>query len=241
MEIVAVLDIKAGKVVRGIGGQREQYAPVRSRFCDGAEPLSVADAFRRHFRLHRLYVADLDAIAGADPALELFDQLVKAGFCVMAEIGLLTAEDAKPLAGLGVDTIVAGSETLRSPGELTRLVERFGTQRVLCSLDMKDGRLLTAIGEWHPESPERALDTTVTAGTRRVLLLDLAHVGTYRGPGHEALVRYAKERHPHLQVYVGGGVRHAADLDRLDRLGVHGVLIASALHDGRLTVDDLIR
>jgi phosphoribosylformimino-5-aminoimidazole carboxamide ribotide isomerase len=42
-----------------------------------------------------------------------------------------------------------------------------------------------------------------------------------------------------LHLVTGGGVRDIADLTRLVELGVQGVLVASALHDGRITREDV--
>jgi phosphoribosylformimino-5-aminoimidazole carboxamide ribotide isomerase len=46
-------------------------------------------------------------------------------------------------------------------------------------------------------------------------------------------------RHPEVELITGGGVRDADDLAALRQSGVAGVLVASALHDGRLTGHDL--
>ena len=42
-----------------------------------------------------------------------------------------------------------------------------------------------------------------------------------------------------MEVFAGGGVRDLADLGRLRQCGVAGVLVASALHDGRLRPEQL--
>ena len=45
--------------------------------------------------------------------------------------------------------------------------------------------------------------------------------------------------YPHVEILAGGGIRDRADLLRLKKQGVSGVLVASALHNGRLTRADL--
>jgi phosphoribosylformimino-5-aminoimidazole carboxamide ribotide isomerase len=42
-----------------------------------------------------------------------------------------------------------------------------------------------------------------------------------------------------VDVYVGGGVRDIKDLIELNRLGVSGVLVASALHSGKISIQEL--
>ena len=48
-----------------------------------------------------------------------------------------------------------------------------------------------------------------------------------------------KRRAPDVRLYAAGGLRGAFDLMRLEQEGMSGVLVASALHDGRLTGADL--
>ena len=48
-------------------------------------------------------------------------------------------------------------------------------------------------------------------------------------------MEFTKTDIPGLEVTAGGGVRGRADLDRLKACGVRNVLVASALHDGRLS------
>ena len=42
-----------------------------------------------------------------------------------------------------------------------------------------------------------------------------------------------------VEVFVGGGVRGMADLKDLANVGVFGVLVATALHSGKITVKEI--
>ena len=65
MRVVGVIDLKGGAAVHAVRGERERYRPVaRSRGDDG-DALALARGFRAALGLDELYVADLDAIAGA--------------------------------------------------------------------------------------------------------------------------------------------------------------------------------
>ena len=58
------------------------------------------------------------------------------------------------------------------------------------------------------------------------------------GPDFESIARVrAAERE--LTLIAGGGVRGPGDLARLAEAGCDGALVASALHDGRLTALDV--
>jgi phosphoribosylformimino-5-aminoimidazole carboxamide ribotide isomerase len=67
----------------------------------------------------------------------------------------------------------------------------------------------------------------------------LARVGSGEGVDLQFLKRVLSE--VEVEVFVGGGVRDVDDLVELKRLGVSGVLMATALHSGQISVDNLRR
>ena len=62
MQIVPVLDLVNGQVVRGIAGRRQEYRPIASALCPNAQPTTLAKSLVGELALREAYVADLDAI-----------------------------------------------------------------------------------------------------------------------------------------------------------------------------------
>jgi phosphoribosylformimino-5-aminoimidazole carboxamide ribotide isomerase len=238
MQILPVLDLMHGQVVRGVGGRRHEYRPIISPLINSADPLAVAQAFRDHFGLTLLYLADLDAIAGSPPSIALFGALQDHGFTFLVDAGLRTAQDARPLLDASVAGVVAGLETLTGPDALRDLVQILGPERLVFSLDLKDGQPLAAVA-WPDADCNAVARLAIAQGVRRILVLDLARVGQGGGTGTEGFCRELKRAWPDVEVLAGGGVRDRDDLARLRHASVDGVLIASALHDGRLRRADL--
>lgn len=238
MSILPVLDLMARRVVRGIAGRRSEYRPIVSTLTDSAEPAAVAEAFRAHCGFTQLYVADLDAIQGGSPALDVYRELQARGFRLWIDAGVRDAADAASLLDCEVDTIVGGLETLRGPQALARLLDGATPRRVAFSLDLKAGRPLSAGKVW-PDDAFQIAETAIALGVRRLLLLDLERVGVGAGVGTEQLCGQLRIDHPKLEISAGGGVRGPEDLRALAAAGVDYVLVASALHDGRITRADL--
>jgi phosphoribosylformimino-5-aminoimidazole carboxamide ribotide isomerase len=234
LKIYPVLDIQGGVVVHGKAGERSSYRPIQSPLCRSADPLVVASAFREQFGFRDFYVADLDAIAGSSPAVAL-EQLKARGFRVLADAGPRSIGDVERLIDMGVDEIIAPLETLPGPHLLEEMVALCGAGRVVFSLDLKGGRPLTDVPAWCGLDPAALAAMAVKAGARRVLVLDLGRVGSTSGPGQLELVEGLISRYPSVEVLTGGGVRSPGDLLRLKRLGVGGVLVATALHDGSIS------
>jgi phosphoribosylformimino-5-aminoimidazole carboxamide ribotide isomerase len=72
----------------------------------------------------------------------------------------------------------------------------------------------------------------------RIIVMTLARVGGGAGPDLERLAAIRRAAGPR-DVLAAGGVRDRADLDALQAAGAAGALVASALHDGRITGADL--
>ena len=236
MRILPVLDIMDGQVVRGIGGRRQEYRPVLSKLTASGRPVDVARAFCDTFGFRELYLADLDAIAGGPPALAVYAEVQALGFDLWVDAGIREASMAEPLAHVGVQRIVIGLETAAA-GAVADACREWGGQRVVFSLDLKDGRPLgnPAADAWL--IAERA----IADGVRSLIVLDLARVGMDHGVGTESLCGRLAAAYPDVEVVAGGGVRDIGGLKRLKDLGVRAVLVASALHDGRLRPEDLVQ
>jgi phosphoribosylformimino-5-aminoimidazole carboxamide ribotide isomerase len=239
MRLFPVLDLMNGQVVRGVAGRRDEYRPIQSRLTTSAYPLDVARAFQDHFGLTDLYVADLDAIAGGPPALGVLAALQTLGFRLAVDVGLRQARDAAPLSAIGVATVVAGLETLAGPAALEDLLAQIGADRLLFSLDLKDGQPLGG-APWAGSDAWEVAHQAVARGVRRLLVLDLARVGVSAGTGTEGVCARLAAAYGEVEILAGGGVRGPEDLDRLRRCGVKGVLVASALHDGKLGRQDVV-
>jgi phosphoribosylformimino-5-aminoimidazole carboxamide ribotide isomerase len=234
MNVLPVLDLQEGWVVRGIGGVRRDYRPLTPE----CHPIRVALNFRKRFGLSELYVADLDAIEGKPPRLSLFAELKQLGFRLWVDAGVTDAASAAPLFTAGIETVVAGLETIAGPTALAELCKGHAG-RLVFSLDLREGIPMGEVTAWRQSDARSISNQAVQLGVRRILLLDLARVGKNAGTGTELLAAELMAAYPDLEVAVGGGVRDVVDLTRLRAMGTHTALVASALHDGRIHREDL--
>lgn len=238
MRVLPVIDLKAGLVVRGVGGNRHEYQPIASRIVSSALPVPVARAYREAFGLHELYLADLDAIAGMEPSWQTYSALENEGFQLWVDAGL-AAGTVERLASLGVPNIVAGLESMPGPDALAELLLLLGPERVVFSLDMKAAQPLGDSAGWSIPDPFEIACHAIRLGIARVIVLDLASVGAGEGVPTLALCKRLQERFPNVQQTSGGGVRDVNDLKLLKQTGVACALVASALHDGRIARADI--
>ena len=224
MEIVPVIDLKGGQVVHARAGRREGYQAIRSSLARDSAPLAVVQGLRALHPFDRLYVADLDAIAGRGGHDAILDALREAfpDLALWVDNGLSGVGACRAWLDRGLGDLVIGSESQRDPGLLGALIEL--SERLILSLDFQGDAFL---------GPQALLERTAD-WPPRVIAMTLARVGGALGPDL-ARLQWLIDFAPGRQVFAAGGVRGLDDLKRLAELGVSGALVASALHDGRIT------
>jgi phosphoribosylformimino-5-aminoimidazole carboxamide ribotide isomerase len=199
----------------------------------------VARAFRDKLGLDRLYVADLDAILGERPNFDVYAKLAGEGFALLIDAGLRDEQAAGPVLETGAEAVVAGLETLAGPAALEGLCGQLGPQRVVFSLDMKEGKSLGDLNAWGSVDPREIATRAVECGMERMIVLDLSQVGVEQGVSTFELCSFVRSKHPAIELTTGGGVRGPEDLAALASAGIDGVLIASALHSGAIGRNEL--
>ncbi len=240
--MIPVLDIKNGLAVHAVGGIRSHYRRVHSLLHPSCEPLELARAYRTQLDLRDLYLADLDAIAGRNLNLKLYRSLGLLNVHLWIDIGLRDEEDLSVLDDLEQTTIVIGLETVAGPDAVRGILERTDPRRVVVSLDMFEGVPRLPNGaNWSTTDLESLARQVLDLGVCRLLLLDLARVGTGRGIGTGDLLSRLRMTYPTVELSVGGGISAIEELLALQNSGVAAALVGSALHDGRIGRRELDR
>jgi phosphoribosylformimino-5-aminoimidazole carboxamide ribotide isomerase len=226
-DVIPVIDLLGGQVVHARAGERDRYRPLASTLCRGSAPLDVVAALRALHPFRRLYIADLDAIRKTGDHGTTIRTLGQSfpDLDIWVDGGFAAAEDCRAFLDGGKATLVLGSESQRDG----RLLAALGQDpRLVLSLDYKgDAALGPAAIHDHAES-----------WPARVIVMTLAAVGGVAGPDFQRLAE-VRARAGGRALFAAGGVRGPADLELLAREGHAGVLVASALHDGRIGRADL--
>lgn len=227
MQVIPVIDIRKGVVVRAISGRRSEYKPIVTPLAQTSAPLDVARGLMSVHPFETLYIADLDAIEGRgenyDTIRAISEAIAPAGLWVDA--GSKRAAEIDRWLALPQVHVVAGSESYENACELCSFRDN---PHVVLSLDFSARSFLG----------DEALLNDASLWPQRVVVMTLARVGSGLGPdlmSFREIVRRAEGR----RVFAAGGVRSVGDLVALEEAGAAGALVATALHDGRLTHADL--
>jgi phosphoribosylformimino-5-aminoimidazole carboxamide ribotide isomerase len=226
LDIIPVIDLRHGLVVRAVMGRRELYRPIETPLSRTAQAEDVVLGLRTLHDFKALYIADLDAIEGTGDNTGVVTRLRErfAHLDIWTDNGIAARNAIRAWLDEDRGTLVLGSESQAS-GALARSFR--DDPRLVLSLDFRDSVF---------QGPAELLDPS--HWPERVIAMTLARVGGVSGPDFERLAELCRIG-PRHRIHAAGGVRGREDLLRLAEMGVKGVLVASALHDGRLTGSEI--
>ncbi len=237
-ELLPAIDLRGGRVVRlrqGDFGRETSY---------GDDPPAVARGFAEA-GADWLHVVDLDGARAGEPRqLERTADIVAEVYGRMhVEIGggLRTAQAVAGALGTGAARAVVGTAALRDPAFAGSLVARHGTDRIVVSIDVREGM---ALGEgWrtgaHGLPAAEAITMLADAGVDTFEVTAIERDGLLEGPDLEllrSLVALGRGR-----IIASGGVSSIADVIAVQAAGCSGAIIGRALYEGRIDLRALLR
>ena len=142
-------------------------------------------------------------------------------------------------AGLaaGADRLVLGSALISSPILAKVLTERYGPDRIVAALDVRDGQ---ALGDGWVEGARGAeamslARTLAEKGVRWFAVTAIARDGRMSGPDLE-LLEQVREAVPGGAIIASGGVSSLADIRELAARRFDAAITGRALYDGAFTL-----
>jgi len=224
--------------VHARAGARDRYSAVQSAAgwpIDPGNAKTLAEVYTDVLGISDIYAADLDAILDRQPQDDVTRDLASMPAPLWLDAGVRSVDDARRATTVGASRVIVGLETLPSFEVLSQICSAIGSDRVVFSLDLRDGQPMVTNGVQLPGalSPENIARAAATSGVGTLIVIDLARVGTSRGLDVDLLERI-RAAAPGLNLVAGGGIREWDDLVHAAKAGCHGTLLATALHNGRI-------
>ncbi len=246
--VIPVLDLMIGQIVLAQAGNRDSYRPVHSRLTHSSQPLDVAQAIFNQTGCDCLYLADIDSFAGANPNWKTYNELLDRGFGLWVDADWKTGDRCELIAEKINSPerlrVIISSETLESADQFKSFQTLLdGGIEPIFSLDKNGDSIITQPGELADCGPLELVRMAYECGVKNLIVLDLSSVGTMTGvdesDGLVPLIQEITSELCELQVISGGGVRNIEDVQAFLDAGCKHVLVASAIHECRLTPDDV--
>jgi len=236
-ELLPAIDLRAGRVVRLQQGDFERETAY------GDDPVAVARSFADAGATW-LHVVDLDGARAGEPAqLQLAANIVaEVHDRCRVEIGggLRTPEAVAGALGTGAARAAVGTAALGDPAFALSIVARHGADRIVASIDVRDGM---ALGQgWREGAPGLPVADAVTmlaaAGVTTFEVTAIERDGLLDGPDFALLRSLVALRRG--RIIASGGIASISDVIAAHAIGCEGAIVGRALYEGRIDLAALI-
>lgn len=224
MEIIPVLDLMSGMAVSGKSGLRDTYQPLKTVYSSTPDPVDIAISLKRE-GAKRIYLADLDAIEGKGSNLDVVRRINHI-LPVILDWGVKDFKSFE-FALEFADKIIIATETLKNLEDLDNIFKTFSKERIVVSVDIKDGKILSKHLSLTIEDLKLKLEDL---NPEEIILLDISGVGTLKGFNRELLDEFSEFKD---SLILGGGITPEEVYD-LQKSGINKFLVGSALHSGKI-------
>ena len=231
--VYPAIDLRGGRCVRLKQGDFERVKEY------DADPVERAREWERRGAA-AIHVVDLDGAKDGLPAqLALIGRMAAAvGVPLQVGGGIRTVEDLRSVREAGADRVVMGTAAVGDRDLRLRAVRELGDAFVV-AVDARDG-VVTTHG-WRESSGVRVEDLAkelAADGVSSVLYTDVARDGMDEGVALESTAAVSSA----IPTISSGGVRGEEDVTALVKVpGVVGVIVGTALYEGRATLEGLLR
>jgi len=226
MQIIPVIDLFNGVVVHAKKGERQHYQAIQSQLTSSSEPLAIVAALLKVYPFMQLYIADLNAIQKIESAVSSNYKVIESiaqhypKLTLWVDAGISNNTELRLWQNLNV-RLVIGSEKFASIGNYRALNHQ--NKNFILSLDFFQ----------HGYQGPIELLTNTEYWPKDVIAMSLANVGVNQGV-NTVLLSETLAKAKNFNLYAAGGVRHEEDLVMLKKMGIQGILIATALHQKQL-------
>ena len=231
--IIPAVDVMRGKCVRLVQGDPTRLKVYFDNPLEAARRLEDQGA-------ELIHLIDLDAALGSGQNLETIEKILKR-LRVKVQIGggIRNLEKAETLLKLGASRVIFGTVAVQNPAVIEEAVRRYGSKRVAVAIDEKDGKV--TFHGWKDQSEIDYLDLArsfeeMEVGT--IIFTSTSVDGTLKGPQVEKIVKLVET--VRVPVIASGGVASLNDLVKLAGTGVEGVVVGTALYEGKFTLEQAI-
>ena len=234
MELIPAIDLLGGRVVRLSKGAYDAVTEY------GDDPVAVARGFEAAGAA-RIHIVDLDAAReGRAMQAGVIKSIVDAvDVPCQVDGGIRDAEAVAQGLRAGADRLVLGSALISSPLLAKTLTERYGPDRIVSALDVRDGQ---ALGDGWVEGARGAeviglARTLAEKGLRWFAVTAIARDGQMSGPDYE-LLESVREAVPGAAIIASAGVSSLDDVRELAARGFDAAITGRALYEGAFTLAD---
>lgn len=203
-------------------------------------PLEVAKRFE-DAGISKIHLVDLEgAKRGASLNYDVLEAICGHTKLEVSFSGGLSSDgDIIKAYEYGASNIIAATVAAYRPEYFASWIMSYGREKITLGADSVKGKI--AIRGWQKDTAIdlfEHIEYFFDRGLKYVKTTDIKRDGAMTGPSLE-LYRGIMQRFPGICLLASGGVRSIEDIEKLQGLGVWGVVFGKAFYEGVITLKDL--
>jgi len=237
-KIIPVIDILNSKAVHAKKGERTKYKPLKSYLFQSSNPVEIIRILRKKYYFELFYIADLDSIIKKAPNFQILKEISKiSNIDFILDPGIVDLEDISNFLRFRIKNLILGLETIKNFKTIIQSLQILNQNNIIISIDMYNGQILSNAKDIKTQSPIKLIKKFESLGIKKIILLDLFRVGQKIGGIPQLYLDILHNFNG--DVYVGGGIKNYTDILNIKEQNFSGVLIATALYDGTIEIENL--
>ncbi len=236
MIVIPAIDLKDGEAVRLYKGDYNQKTVYSSK------PYTLAESFEKMDAKY-LHVVDLDGAKDAAAKNKEAIKEIRAHISIPMELGggIRNMETVSYyLEEVGIDRVILGTAALNDRDFLKEAVEKYGPERIVVGVDVKNGYVSTS--GWLETSSIHYLDfikELEEIGVQTIVCTDISKDGTLTGPSFDLYKNI--HDHSNINFVVSGGVKDDADVYKVNELDYYACIVGKAYYEGKINLEEVIK
>lgn len=236
IKIIPSISVMKGKVVRV---QKADFTRLTEYDIN---PLDVAKKFEDH-GIDQIHMVDLEGARRGHPVNYGVLETI-AGYTNLKidfSGGISTDGDISKAYEYGASYITAASIAVSRRELFSSWIISYGREKITLGADSLDRKI--AIRGWQKDTNIDVLDHIgyfYDRGLKYVKTTDIAKDGDLQGPSFD-LYKELLNKYPSLCVLASGGVSSVDDIEKLNDMGVWGVIFNKAYYEQKISLKDIER
>lgn len=234
MLIMPAVDIKNGKCVQLVQGKPG------SEMVNLENPEKIAKKWE-DVGAENLHIIDLDGTINKENSFSVIKKIIdEVSVPIQLGGGIRDMEYAKKLLDLGVERIIVGTMGIENPETLKILSNEYGSDRIMVSLDSKDNKVV--IKGWQEsvsQTPAELSNKMKEHGAGSILFTNVDVEGLLNGFTVDPLIELKKS--VDIPIVYSGGITTINDVKQLNKTGVEGIVIGSAIYKNKINLVEALK
>ncbi len=234
MIAIPAMDIINGSCVR------LRMGDYQSKQIYQRQPLDMAKQFA-DAGLKQLHLVDLDGAKAKHVVnLDVLETIAThTNLSIDVGGGLQSPEDFSSVFSAGAQQATVGSLAAHDRETTLRLLEIWGSDRLILGADCKDGYI--AVSGWASVTSlevHEFIASYIAAGFRKVVTTDIGRDGMLNGPSmqlYQSIMDTMQKKSLSIELIASGGIRNLEDIQALAKANLAGAIIGKALYEGYLS------